>query len=400
MHGIALAAIGDRDGDTVPDLCVGDPAFTGELSRQGRIVFYSGSTGRCLGEMRGTRAGQGFGRTVVTLGNAGSDAAQGEILVGGASEEWGSLWRLEAVDLKTLARREIAHASQEGASKPLILATPVHGDASAGYLVVERAPLELGGDPQIRLFASAGGAPVWSRPTAALCTEHFMSLAVVPAKNSKDDRLLIGCGESQSVYSLSAVDGSTMEVFQFKASDKSALASVVWLSDARHGSGVIVGGFPDHEVDASRCDVLGLSARTGERLFSLRDVCAGGKGTRLCEEALEVLDSSEGQCGEVLTACSDIDGDGVDDICLGASELAAVICISGRSGLPLWVFHDQLQTRRGGALTAVGDCDGDGVRDVAVSGAVEDGLIERQDVLVLSGKSGLIVLRIPVAGGG
>jgi hypothetical protein len=74
--GQALAALGDINGDGVPDLAVGIPAYDRvDLFDQGQVVLFSGTTGSLLRTLqdRSLQAGGQFGRTLAALGDINGD---------------------------------------------------------------------------------------------------------------------------------------------------------------------------------------------------------------------------------------------------------------------------------------------------------------------------------------
>ncbi|MFO0803383.1 MAG: Ig-like domain-containing protein [Gemmataceae bacterium] len=90
--------------------------------------------------------------------------------------------------------------------------------------------------------------------------------------------------------------------------------------------------------------------------------------------------------GGVRVAVGDVDGDGTDDLIVGAGRggSARVRVFSGVDGTPLQDFLAGDETNRGGATVAAADFDGDGKADLVV-GAVKNG---QEVIQILRGYDG------------
>ncbi len=115
-------------------------------------------------------------------------------------------------------------------------------------------------------------------------------------------------------------------------------------------------------------------------------VCSGADASLL----YELRGPSDVSFGRALANVHDVDGDGVDDVIVGAPSdgtTGAAFLYSGASGAPLLVLRGGTPlSEYGGALAGLGDVDGDGIGDVAI-GAPND-----------HGGSGLVELRSGVDG--
>lgn len=110
---------------------------------------------------------------------------------------------------------------------------------------------------------------------------------------------------------------------------------------------------------------------------------------------------ANGHFGEAVTSIGDVDGDGIDEVVVGAPEedgVSGVLayhgqihCLSGATGANIWTkrYFNTVSTRFGGALAAAGDVNGDGVEDVLAGAPWNDaGALDAGAVFVLNGVHG------------
>jgi len=154
------------------------------------------------------------------------------------------------------------------------------------------------------------------------------------------------------------------------------------LLDARHGHSVCTAGDVN---DDGFDDVL-----VGAPRFSNVEVAEGraavyygsAVGPALIPDWTAEIDQAGARFGEALCTAGDVDGDGIDDVIIGAprydnpeiGEGLAVVYLGSVSGLalaPVWsVESDQSGANLGSSVSTAGDVDGDGFCDVIV-GAFE-----------------------------
>lgn len=69
QFGYEVSEAGDVDGDQVPDFLVGEMAGNGKATKSGRVIVYSGKTGKSIFEIKGERTGDGFGNAAAITNN-------------------------------------------------------------------------------------------------------------------------------------------------------------------------------------------------------------------------------------------------------------------------------------------------------------------------------------------
>src|SRR5688572_6875893 len=80
LLGRSVAALGDVDGDAVPDFAAGAPEWTGSPTPAGRIVVVSGRDGRIVRTFRNETGAPNFGAHVAPAGDLDGDGARDILL--------------------------------------------------------------------------------------------------------------------------------------------------------------------------------------------------------------------------------------------------------------------------------------------------------------------------------
>ena len=149
--GAGLAALGDVDGDGVPDLAVGSPGEDTNANASGRVDVISGADGSTIRTLFGTGHLHVFGRTVANPGDVSGDGVD-DLLVTAAGENippaWGGIVRLfdgaSGAQLDLYSNGATTSDLAEGYGDSLAGAGDLDGDGVRDVLV--GAPFRLGTD--------------------------------------------------------------------------------------------------------------------------------------------------------------------------------------------------------------------------------------------------------------
>jgi hypothetical protein len=330
LLGRSLCRAGDVDGDGVEDYAAGAPlAGTGE-TRAGAVVIFSGATGESLRVIWGAVDDGWFGAKLRSAGDLDGDGAaellvgQGDtaLLVSAVSGE--VLWETEAA---------LAHVGWLG---------DVDGD--------EVAELFLGDGRRASILSTAG-EPVPSRLSRA---KRVRFVGDVDGDGYAEVARLHR-EEPPMVEILAGPDWSTREHLTLP---------VEWEEDLREMRFAVADvdgdGTRDYVLSTPRWAVAGavyaFSGIDGEPLWWRR-----GKNVKLEEY------------GESLLAVGDVNGDGKEDVAVGAPSWinSRVSVLSGHDGAEIWTIKGRRKNRYaaeeiGTDLDLIADRDGDGVAELLV----------------------------------
>ena len=314
LFGISVAAMGDVNGDQVPDYAVGGYAHPGQEFR-GAVWMFSGADDSVLYALHGDRDGDCFGYRVAPVGDVDGD---------------------EVVDL-------------------LVVASPY------GFSY-DRKDEGYG-----RVYSGAGGALLYAVEgvywfhwfSSAACPvgdvngDERNDFAVLAWPRYKEDRklepgraVMVSGADGSTLWSVEAtVDGDTERV-------PSSIAS---------GSDVDGDGVPDL--------IVGEISFTPDVQGTVR-VLSGTSGTPLRE-----IEGGSSWFGASVAFLPDIDGDGSDEIAITTkmvSERGSVTVYSGAEAVLYRIDGPEVERRGqpgeyGHSIKASGNLDGDGVDDFLVS---------------------------------
>ncbi|MCB9698669.1 MAG: FG-GAP repeat protein, partial [Alphaproteobacteria bacterium] len=325
--GASVASAGDVNGDGYDDVVIGAPAYSGTLARQGLATLYLGGAAglspTATWSTEGQWASSSLGTSVASAGDVNSDGYD-DVIVG---------------------------------------APGVEGSTPTGVIIL--------GTGQVRLFlGSASGlsaAPDWQ-------DDEFFSLFGTTVACAGD---VNGDGFDDVAVSDVSFSGF-IEVFH---GGPSGLTTVSWVyglnpdqSEAHFGSALASAG----DVNGDGYDDLivggeGTRHDKGRVQLFLGSPTGFGQSEDWAQEATQ----NAARYGSSVAPAGDVNGDGFDDVLIGArtfdrgqvDEGAVLLYLGSPGGLAqvaVWGAEGDQRDAFLGTATAAGDVDGDGQVDVLV----------------------------------
>lgn len=370
--GAALAALGDMDADGVPDLAIGDPAYTSAgLSNSGQVQIVSGATGAVLHTLLGTPAAdQAFGSALATLDANGDGVTD---LAVGATGGIGSVSLYSGVDgslLRTITPGSPDFGSRYGAT----LANAGDQNADGKQDLFIGAPGASSSEGAVAVTSGADGVEILYITADIPGTQFGTSLATV-ADVDADGRLDMVVGGP-------AADSGRGRV-QLMTSTGAEYFSIYGTVDGAK-LGTTAGGVDDRDADGVADVIVGSGSGGSALLIS---------GTNLTTITDLSLAGAAANLPVVPGGVFDIDANGTPELLVGypgatplplvdvipdplAPEPVSFVAASAAGGLgsaitvlPGFGFAFGEPLAEGGAVhiygegVAVVDSDGDGVPD-------------------------------------
>ena len=347
LFGAAVAALGDIDGDGIPDFAVGAPQTLGPGGGylDGQVLVYSGASKALLYELNPLRHRGFFGAKVAPAGDLNRDGVP-DLIVGAPATSSDELYGVGSA------------LAFSGATGELLLEfLGSEGGTYLGSAVAGVGDLDNDGVPEIIIGTPYGTG-----------RGPYGGGVVTVQSGANGAQLYEFDGDSSGDYLGRAVDG---------------------MGDV-DGDGV-----PDLLFGAPNASPAGL-AQAG--LVQLRSGATG--------QILVQLEGTEAGSffGQVVANVHDIDGDGVDDFAVAAPSASpggmqcagSVSVYSGATAQLLYRWDGSSWFDAfGSAIGGGGDVDGDGVPDIVIGapGASPGGVRGAGSAFIFSGATGELLLR-------
>jgi len=370
LFGSSVAGLGDLNGDGLPDFAGGAPSLHGRTHPEGYVKVFSGADGSLLFLLSGEFSGDRFGTSVASPGDLDLDGVP-DILVGAPHSapfgtDSGAVWIFSGRTGTLLD----------------ILAGDSSGD-DFGFSVSGAGDVDADGFPDfivgaIQDFTGFGYARVFSgRKGKEILTFTGLSGA---------DRLgysVSGAGDLDGDGFGDLVVGAPTESVHRRADGGAWLFSggtgavLLHLSPAQNSAfGFSVAGLGDLDGDTFPEILVGAPFKkfNGRNLAGEVLVFSFSAGSTLYSfppgNGLSMLGASVANAG-------DVDGDGVSDIIAGAPKgdrhstgLGAAEILSGSDGS--FLGEISLPNLFGTSVASTGDVDGDGLDDVIVGAPFDE----------------------------
>ena len=365
LFGCALAAVGDVDGDGVPDLAVGERAADGDFDgpngfgppqNVGRVFLVSGATLAVIRPLNDPDyqmptldkfAGQ-LGSSVAAAGDLNGDGVP-DIIAG--------VPHFSFVDLQAFIKiissgKAYVFSGKDGTVLLTLTPPGPEENARAGFSVAGLGDINSDGKPDFVIGA--------------------------PGKN-------IGTGEAGKAdvgvaYFYSGADGSLIRTL----SDPDSTP------DARFGYAVANAG--DVDGDGVSDSLIGAPGKAQVFVFS-------GKAGLLLFTISSPVKEKRNSFGSAVAGGKDFDNDGKPDFVVGAPLLknsqGGVFIFKGRNGKLLRKLRNsapQNSSQFGASVAAIDDMPGDGRPDIAVGVPDQDvnGLVNAGEILIFDGALGSV----------
>ena len=312
--GKGATTIGDRNSDGIEDFVIGSP---GDKSGQGTLTIRSGANGAQLQTISGLISSRSFGATVLNAGDTDGDGTF-DLLVGAPGYQPGQfgnayLFRNGA----TFPSAFFTGTADSEFGAALANLGDVNGDARPDFAI---------GAPRFDSLTSTDGGRfrIYSGATAGLLFSYES-----PLSNERLGSAITGLGD---------VDGDTVPDYAV--------------------------GAPGASFDPFASDHLGRV-----------EVWSGATNTLLYEVFGEEADAD---FGAALASLGDVTGDGIEDFIVGAPQrnagMGAAYAFSGVDGSQLYsVMGTEPDALLGTTVGLLGDTDGDGHDDLALGAPALNG---------------------------
>jgi hypothetical protein len=417
----AVATAGDVNGDGFDDIVVGAPLYDNGQTNEGRAYVYQGSSSGLATSpariLESNQAGAQFGASVSTAGDVNGDG-YADLIVGapfydnGQIDEGGAFLYLGSSSGTALSASWTAESNQASAQFGASVSTAgdVNGDGYADVIV--GAPFfDNGQTDEGRAFtffgssASLATTAAWTAESDQANARFGASVACAGDVNGDGYAdVIVGA----PLLDGTAVDGGKAFVYVGSASGPatvpawsvSSFSTSTQFGFSVSSAGDVNGdGYGDIIVGAVGYDVGGVNAGAAFVYFG----SAAGPSTIANWSAQS--NQATAEFGNSVAGAGDVNGDGYDDVLIGAplytngeNDEGAVFLYYGSpaglgpNGTPAnadWVSEgNQAGSRLGVRVSSAGDLNGDGFADI-VAGAYTYGgnLIPRGRVYVYLGSA-------------
>ncbi|MBI4508485.1 MAG: FG-GAP repeat protein, partial [Deltaproteobacteria bacterium] len=393
-----VSAAGDVNGDGFDDVLIGGDNYDGSTDSSGWAFLYLGSASG-LGaspdwKERGSQAGSYFGDSVASAGDINADGLD-DVLVGAKlysnGEEHEGQVSLYLGELRTFLTERKLEPNQAYAQFGTSVASAgdVNGD---GYddVIVGAPYYDNGHTDEGRAFVFLGSnsgisaTPAWTAESNQAYA-HFGSVVASAGDVNRDgyDDVIISAPD----YDGGQTNEGRAYVYHGSASGLSSTAAWIRESNQTDAGLASVASAGDVNGDGYSDVIFGVPYYDNGHFNEGSAIVFLGSAQGLSTNAAWYAEGNAEQAlfGASVASAGDVNGDGRDDIIVGASQRTNVETNEGRayvyygtatgvSFTPAWVTEpNQAQAQFGAAVASAGDVNGDGFDDIAVGAWLYDG---------------------------
>ena len=375
--GHSIVSTGDRDGDGITDLLVGSPESDPVGPASGQVTLLSGATGAVLLQVPGLATGDRAGRSVAALGDINADSipdlAFGAPTRSTAGPQMGAAFVVSGADGSILL-------TYEGATPYGVFGLAI---ANAGDLDGDgRDDLLIGAPNEDPNGADSGAVYILSTASQNGPAIHTLSganpgdrfgsmlLSVGDTNNDGTPDFLVGSPDETASGATSAGAARL-----YSGADMSPLGA--WFGSSAHARfGAAACALGDWNSDGRADFAIGAPGaqdpNTGSSPPGRVELRSGANGNLL----LAIDGPAEDDFGSSLAACGDANSDGTPDLLVGAPTAGTggeVLTISGLDGTILSTTTSaQPNARQGHALASLSAPSDTGTPDWTACAPLQD----------------------------